>query len=51
VPLPTVWKITSQQMTCVRKATNGKWRLVSMLCLKPWTTVPLKEKDHVTYKN
>jgi hypothetical protein len=43
--------LENHHMTCVRKTMNGEWRLMSKLCLKPWTTVPLKKYDLATYKD
>jgi hypothetical protein len=44
------WKICSHHMTCVTNTTNGGWRLMSRLCLKPRITPPRKGSDLVTHK-
>jgi hypothetical protein len=38
-------------MTCVTKTMNGEWMLEPKLCLKLQIVTPLKEYDHVTYRN
>jgi hypothetical protein len=43
INLTAVWKISSHRMTCETKITNGGYRLQFKLCLKLWTTTPLKE--------